>query len=194
MNILDVSFKQAVRKRNCRKWSGASLVSVPGKHLRLVAGQLDGPGPQRHLLAQKSPFGWGSARLRLTWAASVIPSPPGLRGSKGSGRPALSKPCALICPLLHARSAWRWSRCPPGQLKSRENSPPPHHGPQGWQNLGPGHCASLWGQGAFWWPLSSCFLHSRMDMDHQDSALTGSTALPPPCVPGLLSREGGQPA
>lgn len=88
--LLDAAFKQAVGKRNCRKWS---LVSVPGKHLHLVSGQLDGPGPQRHLLAQKSPSGWGTIPAPHPTPAPVCgslrrpcyPQPSGPLSAKGAG-------------------------------------------------------------------------------------------------------------
>lgn len=168
-----------------------SLVSVPGKHLHLVCRPVGWvrtseapPGPEKPfwLGHNPNPTPHSSACLWLTSAAQVL-SPTFWVSERAKGPGDLHPPGPVPSSAPRPPSLVSLEM---EQLKSQEDSLPPQNGSQGWQNLGSGHCASLWGQGPFE-GLSPAFCKTTWAWDHQDSVLMGSTALPPPLALGLCS-------
>lgn len=150
------------------------------------------PGPEKPfwLGHHPSPTSHSSARLWLTSAAVLSPTF-GASERKGCGRPAPSRPCALLCPSSSK------SGQPGGGADVHQGGSRPRRtvrlrkmGLRAGGIWDPGIVPAC-GDGPFG-GLSPASCKATWAWDHQDSALTGSSARPPlalgpvllPAVPG----------
>lgn len=152
------------------------------------------PGPEKPfwLGHHPSPTSHSSARLWLTSAAVLSPTF-GASERKGCGRPAPSRPCALLCPSSSK------SGQPGGGADVHQGGSRPRRtvrlrkmGLRAGGIWDPGIVPAC-GDGPFG-GLSPASCKATWAWDHQDSALTGSSARPPlalgpvllACCPGKV--------